>query len=1048
MATEAMSLMRWLGFYTTDRQEQCVSVVLRLLKLAFPAALSDRQGWKDVVMTLELFYETSLTFEIQKLNESSPETLRNVLELVLAAVVQCEAKETFVKDILSMDDAVQTDLMTIIERVMRQGARGEKREEKKEEKEIHEALGRHSPLYLTRYAALEQQERENKVLKEENIQLAEELTQTMKKYHEMKAEKEEMVINVQQWKEQMEADGLRRERSLHAEYDGRIQTLQLQLGAIKTELDDKTVLASKVPALRDEVDLLRPVASKLVKMEAAVVKYKAKIDELAGAKDNLRRLEGTNADLIETNLALESQLAKAASWQRKLMEAKETNTIMEFRVSELKTQLARERQELVLARADITSLQSTLQEAKALNAQLQQSADHLLSVDVTKDSSSSAPTVASGISELNPELMQKLIRLEYENVALKNQVDSETGARIEGLLDEVDDMTRVKKYFEQKYFDSQYVLQSTTSEFKSTKAELDLTIARLQANAGQLREWHWCLQEDVAAQAVEKQTAVAERDCLAARLYDGIERQHYLTRVLSSREHELSEIRNVNEALACQNERLIEQCERLSQRKEALEASLAKQNECVAMQAEDAKAKEFRLWQQNTHEQTQICLQNKKQVADIISSMTLLVDAKSAEIVQLTSKLQKVRLEHDIDRQKLEAAHISTAKELKLYQQQYSVSNADWNTKEEKLKSRITELERLCSQCTKQELALKSIIKSQLQSNGQLVAQNKVMKADAVKSRETIAIFENTTTRLESKVALLERQRSHFFAQEERKRDTVDRISSYSCQLSTQVTLVVAELEKVLEENKKLHTKQSRCHCCRESPRGTPDSDQKAKKNYMNRIQQMEHDQQQVEHKRRGLLLVNAKLILEQKQLHVKNASLSNEIRGLKESVNHWRLCDERRKKKEGHANLALENNVMKLPSPCAKRSRGLPTDTAEQRAKLEHEQKTTELPRKSQNSSHDSSVARLSSSRMHEGSVSFDHEKRIAKRKRKQEKDGTVGETTRIEAGLIANCNSTDAEASTSGSTSTLRSHFIARSLAPDKLKQDTEKPSECNQQ
>ncbi|CAH0488260.1 unnamed protein product [Peronospora farinosa] len=1047
MATEAMSLMRWLGFYTTDRQEQCVSVVLRLLKLAFPAALSDRQGWEDVVMTLELFYETSLTFEIQKLDESSPETLRNVLELVLAAVVQCEAKETFVKDILSMDDAVQTGLMTIIERVMRQGARGEKDEEKKEEKEIHKALGRHSPLYLTSYAALEQQERKNKVLKEENIQLAEELTQTMKKYHEMKIEKEEMVINVQQWKEQMEADGLRRERSLHAEYEGRIQTLQLQLDAIKTELDDKTVLASKVPALRDEVDLLRPVASKLVKMEAAVVKYKAKIDELAGAKDNLRRLEGTNVDLIETNLALESQLAKAASWQRKLKEAKETNTIMEFRVSELKTQLVRERQELVLARADITSLQSTLQEAKALNAQLQQSADHLLSVDVTgNDNSSSAPTVASGISELNPELMQKLIRLEYENVALKNQVDSETGARIDGLLNEVDDMTRVKKYFEQKYFDSQYVLQSTTSEFKSTKAELDLTIARLQANAGQLREWHWCLQEDVAAQALAKQTAVAERDCL---VYDGIERQHYLTRVLSSREHELSEIRNVNEALACQNERLIEQCERLSQRKEALEASLARQNECVAMQAEDAKAKELRLWQQNTRELTQICVQNKKQVADIISSMTLLVDAKSAEIVQLTSKLQKVKLEHDIDRQKLEAAHISTAKGLKLYQQQYSISNADWNTKEEKLKSRIEELERLCSQCTKQELALKSIIKSQLQSNGQLVAQNKVMKADAVKSRETIAIFENTTTRLESKVALLERQRSHFFAQEERKRDTVDRISSYSCQLSTQVTLVVAELEKVLEENKKLHTKQSRCHCCRESPRGTPDSDQKAKKNYRNRIQQMEHDQQQVEHKRRELLLVNAKLILEQKQLHVKNASLSNEIRELKESVNHWRLCDERRKKKEGHASLALENNVIKLPLPCTKRStRGLPTDTAEQRAKPEHEQKTTELPRKSQNSSHDSSVAGLSSSLTNEGSVFPDHEKRIGKRKREQERDGTVGETTRIEAGSIANCNSTDAEAPTSGSTSTLRSHFIARSLAPDKLKQDTEKPSECNQQ
>ncbi|CAI5734998.1 unnamed protein product [Peronospora destructor] len=803
MATEAMSLTRWLGFYTTDRQEQYVSVVLRLLKLAFPAALNDRQEWEAVRMTLESFYETSLTFEIQKLDESSPETLRNVLELVLVAVVQCEAKETFVKDILSMNDAIQTDLMTIIERVMSQGARGEKEEE---EKETNEASGRHSPLYLTRYAALKQQKRENKVLKEEHIHLAQELTQTMKKYHETKVEKEEMVIIVQQLKKQMEADGLRRERSLHAEdYDGRIQTLQLQLDFVKAELDDKTMLASKVPALHDEVDLLRPVASKLVKMEAAVVKYKAKIDELAGAKESLRRLEGTHADLIETNLALESQLAKAASWKRKVKEAKEKNTIMEFRASELKTQLLYERQELVLARADIASLQSAVQEAKALNAQLQQSTDHLLSVDVTENGSAApAPTVASGISEFNPELMQKFIRTEFENVALKNQVDSETGARIDRLLDEVDDLSRLKKYFEQKYFDSQHVLQSATSEFKSTNAGLDLTIARLQANVGQLRERQRCLQEDVAAQS---------------------------------------------------------------------------------------------------------------------------------------------NLEHDIDRQKLEAAHISTAKELKLYQQQYSISNADWNAKEEELKSCIKELERLCSQCTQQELALKSTIKSQFQSNGQLVARNKVMKADAIKSRETIAMLENTTTRLESKVALLERERSHFFAREERKRDAEDGILSYSCRLSTQVTLLVAELKKVLQENKKLHTKQSRCHCCRESARGTPDSEQKAKTYYMNRIQQMEHDQQQVEDKRRELLLVNTKLILEQKQLHVTNASLSNKVRELKESVNHWRLCDERRRKKEEQPSLPLENNVSKLPLPCAKRpTSGVPTDTVEQRAtKPEHEQKTTE---------------------------------------------------------------------------------------------------------
>ncbi|CAH0482490.1 unnamed protein product [Peronospora belbahrii] len=246
--------------------------------------------------------------------------------------------------------------------------------------------------------------------------------------------------------------------------------------------------------------------------------------------------------------------------------------------------------------------------------------------------------------------------------------------------------------------------------------------------------------------------------------------------------------------------------------------------------------------------------------------MTLLVDAKSTEIVQLTSRLHNEILEHTTDRENLEAENMRMATKLMLYQQQYSVANADWNAKEEELKSCMNEAERLCSQYKQQKLALRSTIKTQFQSNARLVAKNKAMKADALKLREMIAMLEVTTTRLESKVAYWRENDLTFFAKNAQKRDTEDGTSLQVSHLSTQVTLLVAELEKVVKENKELHTKQSRCYCCRNSPRReTHDSDSKAKKHFMNRIQQMKHDQQQVESKRRALLLVNAKLIQDQK---------------------------------------------------------------------------------------------------------------------------------------------------------------------------------------
>ncbi|RLN53887.1 hypothetical protein BBJ29_007146 [Phytophthora kernoviae] len=269
---QAASLMQWLSFYAAQPQEHCITTVHGLLQTAFPnviiASKKTEDDWGDVVATLESFYEASLAIDTVRLStvvDASDKALRVVLELVLGAVVQCETKAIFVRDILTMDDSVH--------------------------------LGR-------------------------------ELELIGKKLCDVEMEKGMLLETIQQLKEQLDVDVLRKERLLRALYDEQIQTLQCELDAAKVELRDKTVLASEVPALRDEVDLLRPLAEKMAKVDLTVAKYKAKIDDLSGAKDSLRRVENTNSELVEKNLALETELIKAASWQRKLKEAKEANTVV------------------------------------------------------------------------------------------------------------------------------------------------------------------------------------------------------------------------------------------------------------------------------------------------------------------------------------------------------------------------------------------------------------------------------------------------------------------------------------------------------------------------------------------------------------------------------------------------------------------------------------------------------------------------------------------------------------------------------------------------
>lgn len=75
---------------------------------------------------------------------------------------------------------------------------------------------------------------------------------------------------------------------MRALFDDRIQQMQRELEAVTTELQAKVAIANAVPALRDEIDLLRPMAERVGKMDGKLAKYKAKIEELAGLNGKLR----------------------------------------------------------------------------------------------------------------------------------------------------------------------------------------------------------------------------------------------------------------------------------------------------------------------------------------------------------------------------------------------------------------------------------------------------------------------------------------------------------------------------------------------------------------------------------------------------------------------------------------------------------------------------------------------------------------------------------------------------------------------------------------
>lgn len=120
------------------------------------------------------------------------------------------------------------------------------------------------------------------------IHVSRELQDAKAKLQQQDADNFTLVETVQQLKLQLEVDVLKRERSVRAMYDERVAILERDLEAANADIHAKAAIASEVTGLRDEVDLLRPVAEKVAKMEAAVGKYKARIEELASVKEKLR----------------------------------------------------------------------------------------------------------------------------------------------------------------------------------------------------------------------------------------------------------------------------------------------------------------------------------------------------------------------------------------------------------------------------------------------------------------------------------------------------------------------------------------------------------------------------------------------------------------------------------------------------------------------------------------------------------------------------------------------------------------------------------------
>jgi hypothetical protein len=75
---------------------------------------------------------------------------------------------------------------------------------------------------------------------------------------------------------------------------------------------------------KDELDVLRPQAAAKDRLDAQIEKYKKKLETFDEMKATMKRLEGTNAELIARNLDLEREASKVAPLRSQLEDVRDS----------------------------------------------------------------------------------------------------------------------------------------------------------------------------------------------------------------------------------------------------------------------------------------------------------------------------------------------------------------------------------------------------------------------------------------------------------------------------------------------------------------------------------------------------------------------------------------------------------------------------------------------------------------------------------------------------------------------------------------------------
>lgn len=161
-------------------------------------------------------------------------------------------------------------------------------------------------------------EQELKLAREENEILKIASYDATKRENDLSFEVESLKANYRLWTLKEEAAFLDRERLTKEKYDSDIDQLKSQLDDLAKRCEEGEKAKAELVTLRDDLDVLQHLETKLLFTEDQLRKYKEKLQEFSDVRAQLSREEEAHGKAVAQILVLESELAQLQPLKRQL----------------------------------------------------------------------------------------------------------------------------------------------------------------------------------------------------------------------------------------------------------------------------------------------------------------------------------------------------------------------------------------------------------------------------------------------------------------------------------------------------------------------------------------------------------------------------------------------------------------------------------------------------------------------------------------------------------------------------------------------------------